>query len=106
MLGTSPFAAAEEESDRRTETRHDFTGGDVLLLSANLRFTLHLRDLSRTGICGLTVAPLETKENILLLFEDWDAIAAKIRWVRGSWIGAAFAEPLTHREMQRLRLRW
>jgi hypothetical protein len=87
-------AAGTEDSERRIEQRLDFIGTDIGLLFDGTRYTLRLKDLSSFGLCGLTDAPLAQGQMTCLLLPDCEPIAAEIRWVRKTLIGAAFPTPL------------
>jgi hypothetical protein len=95
--------SSQEADDRRIAERHDLTGRNVRLLVDATVFTLHLKDLSRTGLCGLTDAPLAPGQMVCLLFDKWEPVPAQIRWIRKALIGAAFPEPLPAEMVGRLK---
>lgn len=101
-----PQSGEAQEHDRRLRTRHDFSGEDVRALVGNLSFTLRLKDLSCTGLCGLTDVPLARGERIILLSDAWDGMVAEICWTRNVWLGANFLEPLELETVRKLRARY
>ena len=96
---SSPTAAGE---NRRAE-RHDLTGAQMKLLVEGINYTVHLKDLSATGLCGLTDAPLAPGQIVCLLIEKSDPVAAEIKWIRKALIGAAFTQPLPDALVSRLK---
>ena len=105
LAAHGPDNSNQEERDRRLDVRHDFTGENVRLLVRKVQFILHLKDLSCTGLCALTDAPLALGERAYLLFEDEEPFEAEVRWIRRALFGASFCEPLTFQTLQRLRRR-
>ena len=95
----------ESDLDRRLDTRHDFTGYDVRMLFGGMPFVLRLKDLSCTGVCALTDAPVAPGEVVTVMFEERGAAAAQVRWVRKALIGAAFLDPLTPEQLHKIRLK-
>jgi hypothetical protein len=83
--------------------RHDLTGEELGLLVDAVRYKLRIKDLSRTGLSGLTDAPLAPGQKVFLMFEGVDGHAAQICWIRNARMGAHFLEPLTAEELGRLR---
>lgn len=90
-------------AERRITARHDFIGCTVTIATRAGHFTLNLKDISRTGLCGLTDAPLAAGEMVQLLFKDADPLPAEICWIRRAFIGARFPEPLNRSMLQKLR---
>ena len=95
-------ALAGDRDNRRAE-RHDLTGVEVKLLCDGMQFSIHLKDLSSTGLCGLTDAPLAPGQMVFLLLDKWEPAAAQIRWIRKALIGASFLEPLPPEMVTRLK---
>lgn len=103
-MSTNPaFSHSSGDGDNRRAERHDFTGAQTKLLLDGMHFTVHLKDLSATGLCGLTDAPLAPGQMICLLLEKWDPVAAEIKWIRKALIGVAFSEPLPTELVVRLK---
>ena len=100
--GTDPQPAAGADDNRRAE-RHDLTGTEVKLMCDGMQYTIRLKDLSATGICGLTDAPLAPGQMVALMLDKWEPIATQIRWIRKALIGASFAEPLPPELLTRLK---
>ena len=104
MSTTPAFSQPSSDGDnRRIAERHDFTGAQSKLLIDGMHFTVHLKDLSSTGLCGLTDAPLAPGQMVCLLLEKWEPVAAEIKWIRKALIGVAFAEPLPNDLIVRLK---
>jgi hypothetical protein len=83
--------------------RHGCAGLDTKILVDGLLFIVRLKDLSCTGLCGITDAPLSPGRTVCLLFERWDPVAAEVRWIRKSLIGLSFNEPLPAEQIARLK---
>ncbi len=96
-------SASDDAANRRIAERHDLTGTQMKLLMDGMHFTLHLKDLSTTGLCGLTDAPIAQGQKICLLIDKWQPVAAEVKWVRKALIGAAFTEPLMPDQVVRLK---
>lgn len=97
-------AAAQAGSikDRKAE-RHELMGAVMYLLVDATKYMLHLKDLSSTGISGMTDAPLALNQTVILyLTKQQDPVAVQIRWIRRTMIGAAFLENVSDEAMQRL----
>jgi hypothetical protein len=99
----SAQAAADANDNRRIAERHDVTGADVQLLMDGTLFTVHLKDISKTGICGLTDAPLAAGQMVSLMLDRGESVAAEIKWIRRALIGAAFSEPLSEQQVAKVR---
>lgn len=84
-----------EPSERRHDLRHDLTGMDVRLLAGKVQYVLHLKDLSCTGLCALTDAPLAPGDRVYLLFEQMEPCEVEICWTRRALFGAAFTKQLS-----------
>jgi hypothetical protein len=103
-LGSGDVAqAAAEDAERRILPRHDLAGEEVGLLADAVRYRLSIKDISSTGLCGLTDAALAPGQKVYLLFDGSDGQPAKICWIRGVKIGASFLTPISKAELRRLR---
>ena len=69
-FSSDPPAAGAGDANRRAE-RHDLTGAEVKLLCDGIQFMIRLKDLSCTGICGLTDAPLAPRQVVGLMLDKW-----------------------------------
>jgi hypothetical protein len=95
-------AQAGTAKDRKAE-RHELTGTVMYLLVDATKYMLHLKDLSSTGVSGMTDAPLALNQTVILyLTKQQDPIAIQIRWIRRTLIGAAFLENVSDEAMHRL----
>ncbi len=104
MASVNPaFSSSSDGDNRRIAERHDFTGSQMKLLVDGMHFIVHLKDLSATGLCGLTDAPLAPGQMVCLVLDKWDPVAAEIKWIRKALIGAAFSEPLPGELVARLK---
>lgn len=97
------LSSEEAEAERRINRRHDLTGLDTRLIAEGLPWVLRLKDLSCTGICGLTDAPLVVGQSICVRFDGQDEVPGHIRWIRRTLIGAAFEEPIDPKWIDKLR---
>jgi hypothetical protein len=97
------LAHGPQPGERRIDERLNFVGTDTFLLMDGTRFTLRLKDLSSFGLCGLTDAPVAPGQMVCMLLSDGQPLAAEIRWIRKSLIGAAFPTPLAAECVHRLR---
>ncbi len=98
--GPEPSAA-----ERRGGERHALPSTRIDLRAGGMVFALRLKDLSRSGFCGLTDAPLAPGQIVYLLAERAEPLPARIRWIRRALIGAEFAEPLPRPLLARIKLR-
>jgi hypothetical protein len=99
---TDPPAPGAGEDNRRAE-RHDLTGAEAKLLCDGMQFTIRLKDLSCTGICGLTDAPLAPGQRVGLMLDKWEPIPTQIRWIRKALIGASFLDPIAPELVTRMK---
>jgi hypothetical protein len=103
-LGSGDVAqAAAEDAERRILPRHDLAGEEVGLLADAVRYRLSIKDISSTGLSGLTDAALAPGQKVYLLFDGSDGQPATICWIRGVKIGASFLTPISKTELRRLR---
>jgi hypothetical protein len=96
-----PSAAGGTIRDRKAK-RYDLTGTKMNLLVDSNLYTLHLKDLSACGLCGLTDAPLAPEQVVCLYLTKNDPVALQIRWIRRALIGASFLENVPEATMQKL----
>ena len=101
--GPNNISTDPKAGDRRLDPRHDATGEHVRRLVRKMQYVLHLKDLSCTGLCALTDAPLAPGDRAFLLFDDEEPLEAEVRWVRKARFGASFCEPLPLETLRRLR---
>ena len=101
-FSTDPPGPGAGDDNRRAE-RHDLTGAEIKLLCDGLQFTVRLKDLSCTGICGLTDAPLAPRQVVALMLDKWEPVQAQIRWIRNALIGASFLEPIAPELVTRIK---
>nr|WP_295373299.1 PilZ domain-containing protein [uncultured Sphingosinicella sp.] len=95
-------AQAGTIKDRKAE-RHELMGAVMYLLVDATKYKLHLKDLSSTGVSGMTDAPLALNQTVILyLTKQQDPVAVQIRWIRRTMIGAAFLENVSEEAMQGL----
>lgn len=99
----APVEEAADGANRRIAERHDLTGTEVKLLIDGIHFTVHVKDLSKTGLCGLTDAPLAPGQMVCLLLDRNEPVAAEIKWIRRALIGVAFSDPLADDMVNRMR---
>jgi hypothetical protein len=104
-LGAEAAEVVPEKSDaeRRVLPRHELAGEEAGLLVEAVRYRLRIRDVSRTGLSGLTDAPLALGQKVFLLFDGSEGHAAQICWIRNARVGASFLTPLAKEELSRLR---
>jgi hypothetical protein len=104
VLGDEEEAGSDKSgSERRVLPRHDLIGEEVGLLIDSVRYRLHVRDISRTGLSGVTDAPLAPGQRLYLMFSVGDGHLAEICWIRNARVGAHFITPLTSQELTRVR---
>jgi hypothetical protein len=89
--------------DPRRSERFRFTGAEVFLfLTGDERFRLRLRDVSCTGVCGLTDAPVSPGELVMIQFEETLMPAAHVTWTRNAIAGFHMVNPLPLPRLRRL----
>ena len=94
-------AEAESRVARRA-LRHNVTGTSMTLVVDSNPFTIHVKDLSASGLCGLTDAPLAVHQVVRLYLTKTDPVAIQIRWIRRALIGAAFMQGVSDEMMEEL----
>lgn len=87
-------ATDAEDRERRMDVRHDFTGAQLPIRDRKLQSTLHLKDLSCRGACGITDMPIAVGAVLFMQVQKPHYHAAEVRWVRNSLIGLQFIRPL------------
>ena len=98
-VATTPVGGSIKD---REANRHDLTGAKMqILIDANL-YVLHVKDLSSSGISGLTDAPLALDQVVVLYLSKNNPIAMQIRWIRRTLVGGAFLENLPEENLQAL----
>ena len=91
--GDAPIEGGPE--DRRGTERFVFTGAEVFLFTPDDQcFRLRLKDVSLTGISGLTDAPVSIGELVMIQFEETLMPAAHVTWTRNATIGMEMVNPI------------
>lgn len=67
------------------------------------KFTLRIKDLSLTGVSGLTDAPIIPGDIVFVQLEETLIPAAELVWFRRSLVDFHFVEPLELRKFKRLK---
>lgn len=88
----------------RANARYALTGQDITILMDARHYLVRLKDLSTCGLCGLTDAPLSQGQPLCFII-DGQPVAAEIRWIRRTLIGAKFADPLDAEVIRKLQRR-
>lgn len=89
--------------DLRGYERYPFPGAEIFLfLSDQQRFVLRLRDVSCSGLCGLTDAPISVGELVVVQFEETLMPAAHVVWTRNTTVGLKLVNALPPSRMNRL----
>ena len=97
------LAAVGGDGEDRGSTRFDFAGAEVFIFRPDDQcFRLRLRNVSCTGLSGLTDAPLSVGELVLVQFEETLMPAAHVTWTRNSSVGLEMVNPLPIARMQSL----
>jgi hypothetical protein len=95
LIGDADEDALEAAVHERRFDRYDLTGKSVALRLGPAPFTLHLKDVSCSGACGLTDAPVRPGQVVRIDLNRDVRPVAEVRWVRKTFIGVAFEEPLS-----------
>lgn len=96
----SEFTGAE---DRRRAARYRLVGGEVFIfVDDDQRFRLRLRDLASLGMSGLSDAPLEIGQRVIVQLEEMLMPAAEVVWTRRAMVGLLFINALPLVRMKRL----
>ena len=93
----------EPRGERRNEARQDFLGRKVILRQFRSLGIMHLRNLSRGGVCGLTDMPLEIGSIVFVEINRPHFYAARVVWATNLRIGLALYKPLKPETMARLQ---
>ncbi|WP_166041926.1 PilZ domain-containing protein [Sphingosinicella sp. YJ22] len=102
VTGGEPTPGASGEELRGHE-RYPFPGGVIyLFLSDEQRFVMRLRDVSCSGLAGLTDAPISVGELVVVQFEETLMPAAHVVWTRNTTVGLKLVNPLPASRMNRL----
>lgn len=108
-LGRATPATPETEAEaeaarikRQRAMRHTLTGATMKLIVDSNPFTLHVKDLSASGLCGLTDAPLAPEQTVIAHLAEYDQVPIQIRWIRRTLIGASFFERLPDERLERV----
>jgi hypothetical protein len=89
--------------DLRGHERYPFPGAVIyLFLSDQQRFVMRLRDVSCSGLAGLTDAPISVGELIVVQFEETLMPAAHVVWTRNTTVGLKLVNALPEARMRRL----
>jgi hypothetical protein len=95
-----------ELEDERGSERFAFPGAEVFLFRAGEeRFRLRLKDVSCTGLAGLTDAPLSPGELVVVQFEETFMPAAQVTWVSNARAGLRMVNALPLARMRHLAQR-
>ncbi|MFD1610818.1 PilZ domain-containing protein [Sphingomonas tabacisoli] len=113
QTGNGQINAPRGIERRRTE-RFNFIGGEVYLFAKwrdlnesqpNERHLLRLRDLSVSGISGLTDAPVAVGDTLFVQLDETLIPAAQVVWFRRVLVGFSFVEWLPQSRLSILRER-
>jgi hypothetical protein len=108
-----PDNASDQSNHRRAE-RLSFNHSEVYLFARwqdigetqpSERYLLRIKDLSTTGLSGLTDMPVSVGDIVFVQLEDMLIPAAQVVWFRRVVVGFAFVQPLPESRMKRLRER-
>lgn len=101
VTGGAPATGSGEES--RGHERYPFPGAVIyLFLSDQQRFIMRLRDVSCSGLAGLTDAPISVGELVVVQFEETLMPAAHVVWTRNTTVGLKLVNALPPARMNRL----
>lgn len=101
--------ARDDEQERRpvfprADVRIPLIGQNITILMDARHYLVRLKDLSASGLCGLTDAPLSPGQQLCFMIDDMP-VAGEVRWIRRTLIGAQFADPLDDETIRRLQRR-
>lgn len=112
-LSVQNSLAKDDRGNRAGAQRVPFRGAEVFLFMewySNAKgakepekFTLRIKDLSLTGISGLTDAPIIPGDIVFVQLEETLIPAAELVWFRRSLVDFHFIEPLELRKFKRLK---
>jgi hypothetical protein len=105
MFWSRKIIAEEQQPQHpRAAPRFAVLGQEVTILMDARHHLVRLKDLSTSGLCGLTDAPL-TPGQLVCFIIDEEPVAAEIRWIRRTLVGARFTDPLDAEIISRLQRR-
>ena len=90
--------------ERRKETRRDFLGRKVIVRQYRTLGIMHLRNVSRGGICGLTDMPLAIGSIVFVELNRPHFYAAEVVWATNLRIGLSLYKPLKPEMLDRLHV--
>lgn len=96
-------ASEATRADRRNEARHDLLGRKVILRQFRSLGIMHLRNLSRGGVCGITDMPLEIGSIVFVEINRPHFYAAEVVWATNLRIGLSLYKPLRPELLERLQ---
>ena len=97
-----PAEGADEE-DRRGSERFWFGGAEVFLfMPDDQSFRLRLKDVSCTGVSGLTDAPVSIGDLAMIQFEETLMPAAHVTWTRGATVGFKLVNAMPVARLRRI----
>jgi len=88
--------------ERRINERHDLTGFKVVVRQKRAYSTFHIKDLSCTGMAGISDIPLPVGAFIFVQLKKPHFRGAEVRWVRNAMIGLQFYRPLQPEFVEKL----
>jgi hypothetical protein len=88
--------------ERRKENRRDFLGRKVIVRQYRALGIMHLRNVSRGGICGITDMPLAIGSIVFVELNRPHFYAAEVVWATNLRIGLALYKPLKPEMLDRL----
>lgn len=86
--------AEAEKENRRADQRFDVKRYNANIRTDGLRHPFRLRDLSCTGVSGITAAPIEDEQPVSVELVKGILWPATVRWTRGTSVGLSFGRPL------------
>lgn len=90
-------------AERRKESRHDFLGRKIIIRQRRALGIMHLRNLSRGGVCGITDMPLEVGSLVFVELTRTHFYAAEVVWASNIRLGLALVKPLRMELLERLQ---
>ena len=89
--------------ERRKENRREFLGRKVIVRQYRTLGIMHLRNVSRGGICGITDMPLAIGSIVFVELNRPHFHAAEVVWATNLRIGLALYKPLRPQTLERLQ---
>lgn len=100
-------ASTVNGENRRQEFRFSLVGVDITVRAGGTVSTMQLRDLSCTGLAGITDLAVPIDGTILIMLPSGKYLPAKVRWFRNTTMGVKFVRPLDLETVLRLHaMRW